>query len=38
MNEKIPFNKPFIIGKELEYITQAVEAGQASCELLIVEC
>lgn len=30
--QKISFNKPFIIGKELEYITQAVEVGQASCE------
>ncbi len=27
---KIPFNKPFIIGKELEYITQAVELGHLS--------
>jgi dTDP-4-amino-4,6-dideoxygalactose transaminase len=25
--EKIPFNKPFIIGNELEYIRQAVESG-----------
>jgi dTDP-4-amino-4,6-dideoxygalactose transaminase len=24
----IPFNKPFIIGNELEYITQAVQSGQ----------
>jgi len=26
----IPFNKPFIIGKELEYIRQAVESGKIS--------
>lgn len=26
----IPFNKPFIIGKELEYIRQAVETGKIS--------
>ncbi len=25
--EKIPFNKPFIVGKELEYISQAVQNG-----------
>ena len=30
MSTKIPFNKPFIIGKELEYITQAVELGHLS--------
>jgi dTDP-4-amino-4,6-dideoxygalactose transaminase len=27
MNSTIPFNRPFIIGKELEYITQAVALG-----------
>jgi dTDP-4-amino-4,6-dideoxygalactose transaminase len=27
---KIPFNRPFLIGRELEYIRQAVEAGQLS--------
>src|SRR6187402_1821228 len=26
----IPFNKPFIIGKELDYIRQAVESGKIS--------
>ena len=26
--QKIPFNRPFIIGKELQYIAQAVEYGQ----------
>lgn len=30
MTYKIPFNKPFIIGNELAYITQAVTAGQLS--------
>ncbi len=29
-NEFIPFNKPFIIGKEMEYIARAVELGQLS--------
>lgn len=28
--KKIPFNKPFIIGRELEYITQAVQSGHLS--------
>lgn len=27
---KVPFNKPFFSGKELEYITQAVESGMIS--------
>ncbi|MEW6468163.1 MAG: dTDP-4-amino-4,6-dideoxygalactose transaminase [Bacteroidota bacterium] len=27
---RIPYNKPFIIGKELEYIRQAVESGKIS--------
>lgn len=27
---KIPFNKPFIVGKELYYIAQAVQSGQLS--------
>jgi dTDP-4-amino-4,6-dideoxygalactose transaminase len=27
---KIPFNKPFLISKEMEYIRRAVEAGQLS--------
>jgi dTDP-4-amino-4,6-dideoxygalactose transaminase len=27
---KIPFNKPFFIGKETEYITQAVKSGKIS--------
>ncbi len=27
---KIPFNKPFVSGKELEYIKQAVESGKIS--------
>lgn len=27
---KIPYNKPFIIGKELDYIRQAVESGKIS--------
>ena len=26
----IPFNKPFIIGKELDYIQQAVQSGKIS--------
>jgi dTDP-4-amino-4,6-dideoxygalactose transaminase len=30
MNSTIPFNKPFIIGRELEYITQAVALGHLS--------
>ena len=30
MSAKISFNKPFIIGRELEYIAQAVELGQLS--------
>ena len=30
MNEKIPFNKPFIVGKELYYIAQAVQNGHLS--------
>jgi dTDP-4-amino-4,6-dideoxygalactose transaminase len=30
MNRKIPFNKPFIIGRELKYITLAVDAGHLS--------
>ena len=30
MNTTIPFNKPFIIGRELEYITQAVAMGHLS--------
>ncbi len=30
MNNPIPFNKPFIIGRELEYITQAVQSGHLS--------
>jgi dTDP-4-amino-4,6-dideoxygalactose transaminase len=30
MTVKIPFNKPFIIGRELEYITQAVASGHLS--------
>ena len=29
-NMKIPFNKPFLTGKELEYIRQAVETGKIS--------
>ena len=29
-NMKIPFNKPFIIGKEMEYIAQSVQSGQIS--------
>ena len=28
MQYKIPFNKPFIAGKELSYIAQAVNSGQ----------
>lgn len=28
--EKIPFNKPYIVGKELYYIAQAVQNGQLS--------
>jgi len=28
--DEIPFNKPFIIGKELDYITRAVKAGHLS--------
>ncbi len=27
---QIPFNKPFIIGKELQYISEAVERGHLS--------
>src|SRR5215204_2820565 len=27
---KIPFNKPFLIGKELDYIKEAIEAGKIS--------
>ena len=30
MKYKIPFNKPFVIGNELDYIKQAVELGQLS--------
>ena len=30
MNDRIPFNKPFIIGKELYYISQCVLQGQTS--------
>jgi len=30
MNESIPFNKPFLTGRELEYIRQAVESGKIS--------
>jgi dTDP-4-amino-4,6-dideoxygalactose transaminase len=30
MNTSIPFNRPFIIGRELEYITQAVALGHLS--------
>lgn len=30
MNEFIPFNKPFLSGRELEYIQQAVESGKIS--------
>ena len=30
MSEKIPFNKPFIVGKELYYIAQAVQNGHLS--------
>lgn len=30
MNTKIPFNKPFIVGKELYYIAQAVTLGNIS--------
>lgn len=28
--EKIPFNKPFLVGKELEYIRAAVQSGKIS--------
>ena len=28
MSKSIPFNKPFIVGKELEYIAEAVAGGQ----------
>ena len=28
--QKIPFNRPFIIGRELDYIAQAVRGGQLS--------
>jgi len=34
---KIPFNKPFIIGKELEYITQAVASGHLSGDGMFTE-
>jgi dTDP-4-amino-4,6-dideoxygalactose transaminase len=27
---RIPFNKPFIIGKELEYIAEAIESGRSA--------
>lgn len=30
MDFRIPFNKPFIIGKELEYITQSITSGKIS--------
>ena len=30
MTEKIPFNRPFIVGKELYYISQAVMSGHLS--------
>src|SRR5438094_6242057 len=30
MNARIPFNKPFVIGKELYYIAQAVTLGNIS--------
>ena len=32
MSERIPFNKPFIIGKELYYISQCVLKGQTSSD------
>ena len=28
--KKIPFNKPFLIGKEVEYIAEAVKSGKIS--------
>lgn len=30
MENRIPFNKPFIVGKELNYIAQAVQSGHLS--------
>ena len=30
MAKKIPFNKPIIIGEELDYIAQSVNSGQIS--------
>jgi dTDP-4-amino-4,6-dideoxygalactose transaminase len=32
MAQRIPFNKPFISGKELEYVTQAITAGQIASD------
>lgn len=32
MTQSIPFNKPFVIGKELYYIAQAVALGNISCD------
>lgn len=45
MKFKIPFNKPFIIGREIEYIKNAVESGQLAsngiftkkCQELLME-
>ena len=30
INYKIPYNKPFLVGKELEYIKEAIESGKIS--------
>ena len=31
MNYKIPFNKPYVTGKEFDHIQQAINQGQLSC-------
>lgn len=33
----IPFNKPFLTGKETEYIRQAVESGKISCDVMFTK-
>jgi len=46
MKYRIPFNKPFIIGRELDYVVQSVESGHSSgdgkftrkCQQLMQQC
>ena len=37
MAKKIPFNKPIIIGNELDYIAQSVHSGKISVNGLFTE-